>query len=74
MLTTFTIFWVLFLCACAVVALFLFYMLIIPIIVIGLLALALVYCGGSDGRRVEPTKDTNSSQSAHSSSGHVREI
>jgi len=74
MITAFTVFWVLFLCACAVIAVALFMTFLIPIIVIGLLALALVYCGGSDGRRVEPTKNTNSSQSAHSASGHVRQI
>jgi hypothetical protein len=69
-----TAFWVLFLIAVAVVGAALFWYLMIPIILIGLLILAWGHCGGEHGRRVGQTTDSNSSQSAHSASGHIRQI
>jgi len=70
-----TAFWILFLIACAIVAAAVFMWLLLPIIVIGLIALVLSHCGGSNhGRSVVETTNSNSSQSAHSASGHVRQI
>jgi len=70
-----TAFWILFLIACAIVAAAVFMWLLIPIIVIGLIALVLSHCGGSNhGRSMVETTDSNGSQYSHSYGRHGGQV
>jgi fatty acid desaturase len=69
-----TAFWILFLCACAIVLAALFMWLLIPIIVIGLLVLALSHCGGSNGRSMVEGTNSHSAKHSHRSSRNSGQI
>jgi len=69
-----TLFWVLFLIAVAVVGAALFWYLMIPIILVGLLILAWGHCGGEHGRRVGQATDSNSVEHTYHRGGNGRQI
>lgn len=69
-----TVFWVLFALAVLVIGAAIFLYLLIPIVLIGLLILAVSYCGGSHGRRVVETTHSNSAEHTNYHRGNGGQI
>jgi fatty acid desaturase len=69
-----TAFWVLFIAALLVLAVCLFFYLLIPIVIVGLLVLAFNACGGSHGRGVVETTHSNSAEHTNYHRSNGRQV